>query len=336
MKGRAPALLCLALLSAALFSSCSYLLGDPYGDFAQKTEACVNLRSEAEEKEGWTLSYLPALAVCELPSGPVAFAFAVTAENSAKILALSFEGLGILDASLPAFGSPFCPALDSAGRLRLGGGLYDASGFAYLASCPNSGELPLLGPTGSDNLLLSTNSSNQLAIAAYTGAWAAAGSYSCSIDSGSGYWLLARAATLPDGRVCLVFFKGGSEGWGSAFAVVFADAQALLDAMASSTLVSYSGAAVGSTLEVASVNGGIDSPSGIGAWPTADGLVAVTGQSNGRLRLARYPLGPGGEIDEYSVASGYRYSYCFEASGGFWLLFDRSTGWLFKLRSWWR
>jgi hypothetical protein len=71
-----------------------------------------------------------------------------------------------------------------------------------------------------------------------------------------------------------------------------------------------------------------------GAWATADGVVALV---NGKeSRLVRFEYGTGKELDSIVIDDEWIQGLSFEDGGRYWHYYDRGTGYLRSLRTWWR
>jgi hypothetical protein len=341
----------LAAVSAALgLGSCAYLLADPYGETLQKAQGWANLRQEMHGQTGLDLQRLSGISAV----GGYVFFQAEFSDASSQQFALNYGDLSLVPPSL--FGrmsdmpGPFNACVDYNGHICLGRDAYDPGTFYHWATGLPGGPwlLDHDNSTGSYNYYFNTDTPNQLAVNGYavfpqnppyttTGSW-----YWSLIGPAGENWTLARVLTLDDYRVCLLFYKGDGSA-GAVRAGVFANMGAFLT-LINSHPTSPPGyllgtldptLAIGDPIKVVSFNGSFDSPSGLDAWITRDGIVAVTADSNGRFTFSRYPQGPGGEIDRFSMSSGYDSLFYFEPSGKYWYSYDPSAGRLFRLRTWW-
>jgi hypothetical protein len=114
----------LGTVTLALVSqSCSYLLGDPYGDYMQKADRWVNLRSELQTK-GLTLNDAYGLAVVQASFGgtPYNYVFFVAnfADGTSRIRALGYDGLDLLGFEASPSGGIFSAASDINGYIKIG------------------------------------------------------------------------------------------------------------------------------------------------------------------------------------------------------------------------
>jgi hypothetical protein len=71
-----------------------------------------------------------------------------------------------------------------------------------------------------------------------------------------------------------------------------------------------------------------------GGWATDDGIVLlVHGKES---RIARFAFRTGKELDSLRVDSEWMQAVSFESSGARWFFFDRGTGRIRQLRTWWK
>jgi hypothetical protein len=343
MRMRAP-LGCLAACLALAFSGCSYLLGDPYGNYLQKTEGWVDLRESLQTATGKTLERLNAMDVVEgsyLGSTyRHVFLKCDFADKTSRVRSLGYD-----DFSLSSFDdSPSGPEIFSAsqtisGDIRIGNTAYrgDLGSIMWsgLAS-PSWSAWTIHDGVAASNLVYS-DAANSLHIDRYDTTWGAQSTLSWQISSASGPWLLARAKLLADGRVVLLFFAGMG-GEGTIRGASFANFASLYTAASAGTpaLMESSDASLSDPVHVYSPDGSNDRPPGISAWLTQAGLVSLTDQGNNNsFTFRRFPYGPGKEMDKYTVSANHDELFFFEASGRYWYRFDRGTGKLFRLRTWW-
>lgn len=327
---------------ALAFSGCSFLLGDPYGDYLQKAERWVDLRTELEQKAGLSLSNLSAIAVGRGSKAGSDYSYvflqAEFADMTSRIGALGYGDFQLQGfQTYPGFG-PLMAAADATGNIRIGNQAYFADSLLPSVPTPAAGQWLVTDSPPASNFLLFTDGMNLLHKDEYSPAWGAVGSPPpWPVSSTPESWNLARAAVLADGRVCLLFVLGGG-GWQAtvrcaAFANYASFAAAF--ALGSPSLFDSPSARLSPAVSLSSSGGSWDGPAGVGAWITDAGLVALTSNNNNRYTLTRYPLGPGSALDSYSMAASFDDLLYFEASGNYWYRFDRGTGRLFRLRTWW-
>jgi hypothetical protein len=130
-------------------------------------------------------------------------------------------------------------------------------------------------------------------------------------DSGSPkFFLLARADSGKGGDVlCLGF----------------ADASASLTA-------ELDGSPLASNLDVAAT--WIHTDYVDGGWATDDGIVLLVHGNDSRI--ARFAFGTGEELDSFRIDSEWMKAVSFESSGARWFYYDRGTGRIRMLRTWWK
>jgi len=78
----------------------------------------------------------------------------------------------------------------------------------------------------------------------------------------------------------------------------------------------------------------VSSSSSDQAWLTIGGIVSLS--HDNRTRLVRYAYGSGKELDSMAIDDTWMAAINFEDSGSYWYYYDRYTGCLFKMRSWWK
>jgi hypothetical protein len=336
---RSAVIFALAFALAISTQSCSYLLGDPYGNYLQKVDAWVDLRSGLQTALGLTLDRVNGIEVAEGSYLGATYRHVLVkcdfTNNISRIRSLAYGDLSLSSFDdNPSFPGVFSASRTLDGDIRVGGNLYRADLAVGTGTVPSSSTSIwswFESPTYND--LVYSDMTNLLHLDGYNNAWASPVTLSQSISS-TGSWQLARASLLADGRVCLLFFMGMG-GQGTIRAASFPDAAAFRAAFSNPTIMEYA-ASLSDSISVNSTNGSSDNPAGISAWLTADGVVSLTDQGNNRFTFQRYPLGPGSAIDEYVLSANYDSLIYFEASGNYWYRFDRGTGRLFRLRTWWK
>jgi hypothetical protein len=335
--------LALALALAFSTESCSYLLGDPYGNYLQKVDAWVDLRTMLQAATGLTLDNVYAMDVAEgTYLGTTyrhAFLMCDFTNNTGSLHALDYNNLALSSYSF----SPSTPWVFSAsatldGDIRIGSSTYRADLALSTGNSLVSPSWPAwtLREGSTYNDLVYSDGSNMLHIDCYDGAWAAQTTNTWQISS-TGSWQLARARLLADGRVCLLFIMGNG-GQGSIRAACFPDFATFRAAFvaAAPALMDSAVAGLSEVMPLNSNNGSYNNPSGVSAWLTADGAVSLTDQGNNSFTFQRYPYSPGSAIDKYVLSANYDELIYFEDTGNYWYRFDRVLGRLYRLRTWWK
>jgi len=80
------------------------------------------------------------------------------------------------------------------------------------------------------------------------------------------------------------------------------------------------------------------------AWITSGGPVAYVRSDNGRNKLVRYKFGTGDvltdtystELDSFAMDTNDMDILSFDPAGNFWFVYERDSGRLLKLRTWWK
>jgi hypothetical protein len=326
---------------ALVSQSCSYLLGDPYGDYMQKADRWVDVRSALQTK-GQTLNEIFGFAVVKTSfSGtPCNYVFFVAdfADNTSGIRALAYDDLGLLSFAEPPSGGVFSAAVDKTGDIKIDDKSYNPS--TLLPQFPGlpSGEWLITDNPATTNYLLYSDGMNRLHMDSYDGLWTAGATGTWQISS-TAAWNLVRVAVLSDGRVCLLFSLGQG-GQGKVQLATFAGFAAFNSAFIAGIpdLMDSMAVTLSAPIDVNTNNGSFDSSSGIGAWITEKGIVALTNYNNNNNleTFTRFPLGPGGAEDSYSLISSQNDLFYFEPSGDYWYLFATGSGRLVRLRAWWK
>jgi hypothetical protein len=337
-------LLGLSILSLAL-SGCSFLLGDPYGDYLQKADKWLDLRDEFRAKAGLELNNLSGIHFSEGSFAGTTYRYLFIQgdfnDGSSRIRALGYDDMNLL-LGFEAMPSPgaLTAEPDLNGDIKIEGNSYYADALnLHSASLPvgtdGTWKWLIADSASTQNYMFHINSSGFFHVHDYSSAWVAGSAWPWTIR-GAESWNLARMAKLDDGRVSLLFSQGGGD-YSSVVAATFPSfAIFRADFMAAATdLLLCPDAAVSAQIDSFTPSGSYDSPAGIGAWITQDGLVSLS-RKNNLFTLKRYPLGPGGSMDSYSMAGRYDDLLYFEPSGKYWYRFDRSSGRLFRLRTWWK
>jgi hypothetical protein len=174
----------------------------------------------------------------------------------------------------------------------------------------------------------------------YDGSWTVGATGTWQISS-TGSWNLVRVAVLSDGRVCLLF-SFGQGGQATIQLATFANFAAFNSAFIAGTpnLMNSLAVTLSAPIGVNTSNGNFNGSSGISAWITEKGIVALTNvnenNNNNLETFTHFPLGPGAAEDSYSLTASQNDLFYFEPSGDYWYLFATGAGRLVRLRVWWK
>ena len=340
-----PFLLGLVAAVTAL-AGCSFLMGDPYGDFLQKADKWLDLRAEFQAKAGLTLNDISGIHFAEGFVGATPYRYLFIegdfTDGSSRIRALGYDNLGLLGfETMPNPGTLTAEA-DLNGDIKIETNSYFADTLnTHLTSLPvgsdGSWKWLIADSTLAINCMFHVGSSDhKLHMHEHSLAWVA-GATPKWVIRGAELWDLAQIVKLDDGRISVLLSQGGGDyntviaATYPSFAIFHSDYAGAFD------LLSSPDASVSSVIDSYSSNGGYSGPSGLNAWITANGVVSITsGNNNNSITLTRYPLGPGSSLDSYSLSSQHDELLYFEPSGKYWYRFDRGSGRLFRLRTWWK
>ncbi len=330
------------LILALAFQGCSFLIGDPYGNYFQKADRWINLRSELKNLTGLNLNDMNGLAVVKAMSGgtPCDYVFFMAdySNKTSRIRALGYDGLNLLSFDAPSTIGVLSAAVDANTDIKVGDTSYFASSLmSTLHTGIPTGKWLITDNAPAMNYLLYSNGTILNKDSYDSATWSFGVNTTLQISSGVGQWNLARVAVLGDGRVCLLFSLGmGNQG--KIQAVTFADYSTLANAFIAGTPIMsmVSGVEIGSQVDVNTTGGSIDGPSGIDAWITENGVVAMTTNNNNQATFSRFPLSSGSSVDSYSMTYNSGNLCFFESAGTYWYVFDAGSGRLVRLRTWWK
>ena len=218
--------------------------------------------------------------------------------------------------------------------IKVGDASYGASSITSVHTGLPTGKWLITDNPTTSNFLIYSDGIN-LHRDLYDSSWLPGVIGQSQISSVPGPWNLSRVAVLGDGRICLLFSLGMGD-QGKIQAVTFADYPTFDSAFGVGGLMESPDAVKGSQIAVTTFGGSFDGPSGIDAWITENGVVAMTTTSNNQATFSRYPLGSGGSVDSYSMTYYSGNLYFFESSGRYWYIFDVGSGRLVRLRTWWK
>jgi hypothetical protein len=310
------------LAAAALLASCSYLLDDPYPKEAQRLLARVDLGDKAKAAgASSSIQELGALSYLESSGSSVLFVELRMKDGTHLLLSLDgdrLDGAKAFRFSDYALGSGV--SLTASGEYVSGGVAFSADlvPSAIGVTAPNC----VLRESGS-NYFLTFASPLLLNIGKYDADYASTGSTSIPVAS-SGNWQLI-AAAQGGGRYCLLF-QNYDTGCYRAFRT--SSMKALYSAAAASAWTSLFGGDVPDWHKGPTLRSDYGS-----AWLTVDGTVYRSSEDDGTtLTLKRFS----GSIESYTLEkSSGEVLYFFEPSGRYWFMYERESGRLSKLRTWW-
>jgi hypothetical protein len=322
----------LSLIVALGLSGCDYLLEDPYGGYLQEAAAFTDLRGALAP--GFELDMVEGMTIAKAGDRTFLFARLVDTSGSAVFRSLDPSSLEQAGFSAAASGNPFRACSDSNSELVVGAHSYYPSTLSE-----DSGAAPPEGWILAD-IALGRNYLFPAALAAsatlecrsYDGRWENPAVTQRPFDSGGGQWRVARAVRLGDGSAVILAFSGEG-GTGSIKAARYPS----VGAFASSTDAAIGGTSASSSasVDVDSSVGGIAAQDGVAAWATEQGLVVLVSDSGGYYRFERYGYDGRSALDDYRVSARHDARFYFEPSGSFWYLYDRASGRLYRLRTWW-
>ena len=326
-----------------VFQGCTYLVGDPFGDYMQKAARWVNLRNGLKDQTGLILDSVSGFAVIKASSGgtPYDYIFLMAdfSDTTSRIKALSYDSLDLLGFEGYSSVGVFSPAADVGGDLKIDSQSFYADSLNFHRNSLPIDKVLVADTASLINYMLYTSSSTPSLL--YTdqndtnwtyvmtlGGW--------QIGSSTETWSLARASVLGDGRLCLLFYSG-SDGQSKIQSATFTSIADFASAFASGgNLLDSPTASISARADLGSQNGVSDSYSGIKAWITENGVVSMTTSGNNVNTFSRFPLGPGNATDSYSMTSSSSNLWYFEPSGSYWYFFDVGSGRLVRLRTWWK
>lgn len=319
------------LLSAALSSTCAFLTDDAFPRWLSYVEASVDFRSIAEanglgdDPSIENLEYAPFVTGGTDYSKALVFA---SGNSASRLLLFNAGGLG---GEVALTDAGFRRALgNTAGGFLCGGAIIDpidnSTGTPIVWNDSSNVRAFRVGDPGSGSTYaIDQNSSQQASFEEYDAAWSPGGSAIRDYDgSASMYNLLD--ADYANGYSVLAQLQYSGYGYAASFAT------ALLFTTADTVFDSASATRTG-PFPVADQM----------AWLTEGGPVAYYRGDNGRNRLIRYRWGTGDfatgagaeELDSLLFEDDDIRILSFDPSGTWWFVFDRLSGRMYKLRTWW-
>lgn len=311
---------------ALLALSCSYLMDDPYGSVGQRAVAIADIATAVTSATGSSIQYINRMYYLSSGGHTYLFLLLTTEDDVSWLIALDGGTLSTVSAMEPYYaGTGSNMAVDLSGNFALGSSSplvldtslasvssYSLSALGSVAYC--------LFSDGSYNNSLAV-SSTELSFTQYDSDWAATGNSDAkTVDSSGASYTLLDAANA-SGTVLLLFDVSGQ-----AIEVAYPSAGSLYTTLEATSYIIDS-ASSSKVSPVASYENSM-------AWATSAGLVVGSSGNNG-IDLSLYKLGGNGKASTYKLKSNGSTQLYFEPSGNYFFYFDRSSGRLYKLRTWW-
>ncbi|HUW41265.1 MAG TPA: hypothetical protein VMV90_09650 [Rectinemataceae bacterium] len=322
----AAAIAAFALGAATLLSSCSYLLGDPYGAIGQRAVAWVDLNSAVKSATGSGVRYVNRMSYLSSGGHAYLFLYINTDANTQLFAALDGTSLNLVD-SIPSsiyYQSGSNIAVDMNGNFVTSypSALALSPTLAIAAPLPAVSGPYCLAADGSNNISLqATSGANSLSLASYSSSWGADSStpvpLTAGIDPG---WQLSDAA-VANNQLLLLFTASGM-----ALEVAYPASSIYSTLSGAGELIDYAPAATA----IAPFN----SQSSPMAWLTSEGLVVGSYANNG-LELDLYKLGGFGKSSSYTLGNNGSSQAYVEPDGRYFYYYEQSSGRLYKMRTWW-
>lgn len=320
---KAPRGLRAASIMAALvvLASCKFVGNDNYPDYEKRLLARTDLDAIVKSASGSSLTEVGEMSGLE-GSGSSALFVEVRAANGAHLLA-ALDGDSLADAKcydFDAYGLKPQVGLAASGGYVSGNALFSPSRDLVSGSMPS---MPFLLSESGLNYFLSVSSSLILQISVYDSSFAYQSIAAIDVAS-SGSWSLV-SAKQGGGGYGLLFRNDGS-GYFRAFRIP--SFEALRQAAASSAWTSlFDDAAVPSAYKGAAFRSDYGS-----AWLTVDGPVLLSYGNNG----VTFTIEPfSGASSDYTLSNMGDASFSFGGAGDSWFMYERKSGKLDKLRTWW-
>lgn len=309
----------LSLLAVFGFlASCAFVGNDYYPNYAERLLARTDLDSIVKSASGSSIAEIGGMNYLE-SSGSSALFVEVRAGNGAHLL-LALDGSGLGDAK--AYGFDAYGLSSNVGIAASGAGYVSGKALFSAGRALVSDSLPsqpfLLSEAGS-NYFLSLSAPRTLQFLAYDSGFNPLSTTSVDLASADNWELVA--AAQGGGWYCLLFRDDGSGAyrafrspslaalWSSGWTTLFDDA----------------------TVPAKYRSGAFRSDYG-SAWITADGPVVRSYDNNGTV-LTIEPFS--GSSSDYSLSNMGDSSFSFGASGELWFMYERKTGQLDEMRTWW-
>ncbi|HTX73568.1 MAG TPA: hypothetical protein VMC79_12135 [Rectinemataceae bacterium] len=325
-KIRAMALAILGLSLCTLASSCSYLLGDPYGSMGQRTVALADLNGIVKGATGADIQYVNGASANSAGGHDYLFLFVTTTAGTKWLIALDESTLSFKKA---VQGNADYPQGSNIG-VDFNGNFVIGNGSGLILS-PTLGSVSGYSlPSGSfclasDSLhnVSISGGSGSLGYSGYNSIWTTilSGPFSRPFASPDPGWRLVTAA-LDNGALLMLMVADSS---GQSIALSYPNAGSdLISALQ----------AVGYIVDDAPHKSAAANSDSNMAWVLREGMV-VGNYSNGGLELDLYRFGDSGKSSSYLLTNASGDSLYFEPEGRFFFYYDPGSGRLFKLRTWW-
>ncbi len=324
-----------ALVACAMMSACGFLTSDSFPRWLSYAEASVDLRAIAVDQGLGTDAYIGNLEFAPYVTGGTDYSKVLvyaTGNGVARLLLLDPDTLSF---SFTKIYGGFTQALASVtGGFLCGTQLVDPANLAALPSLAHtwtnnasSVRVFRVGDPATGSNYAVDPLSNQALFESYPTAWGSSTSTLTRDLDASGYAYNLLDADYANGYSVLGQRQDNSQG----YAASFPDSATFT---AGGTVFDAASAVKTGPFPVADSN----------AWLTADGPVAYYRDNNGSNRIVRYRYGTGDfttgaqaeELDSLVFDSDDVQLLSFDPSGTWWFIYDKLSGRLYKLRTWWR
>lgn len=330
----------LALFCAGFLSTCDFLTADIFPSWFSYVEARVDVRSImkanglGELAEVVTVEYTPYVDGSVDYSAVLVFA---AGNGTRRLLVLNADNLAYRDALNHTNINESVGA--AAGNFRCGDALVSPIDL-NIVPAPTAWTNPdtqiFRTAVGGVNYVVRPNSSSQALFEEYTMAWIAGPSVTRNYDTPNNFYNF-QDADYVNGWSVLATRQYTSYGFATSFATAG-------DFYAGGTVFD----------NVTALQTGPFRSDENGAWLTSGGPVAINRGDRRTDRLVRYKWGTGGfttffgdfssgnfwtseELDSIPFDDDEELRVLsFEPSGRWWFAYDRRTGYLYKLRTWWK
>jgi hypothetical protein len=320
MKAIRAAVLSLPLL--ALLSSCKYLLDDTYPDYTKRMVAYADLDGMVESTSGGaSLQEIDAVRYLESAGSSAAFVELHTKDGVHRLLGL--DGGNLDDPKsyeFVSYGLVSNVGLAASGNYVSGKSAFSVAREPVNLSVPSHA---FLLSESSVNYFLDFTPPLTLAIVACDVGYASVSTASIAVAA-SGSWEFLSAGQ-GRGWYCLLFRNDSSNNY-RAFRAPSIEAVRLAASSAAWAYL-FNDPSVPTEYQGKAFNSDYGS-----VWMTVDGPV-VRGNGNNGVTLTLKSFS--GSDKDYSLDNGSDATFSFEPSGRYWFLYEKKSGRLNKLRTWW-